>query len=440
MEDILVVDDSALVRQLLTHLLSSEPNFNAVCAASMQETRQILTQGKHDYLAAVLDLNLPDAPHGEVVDYVNGLGIPCIILTASFDEDRREAILKKGVVDYVLKENQYSYEYIVRLLRRLDKNRHIKTLVVDDSAATRGLMSSLLQLHNFQVLAAADGEKALQILREHPDIKLVLTDYHMPKMDGFELTNAIRRQFDSQSMAVIGISRQVSHTLSAKFIKYGANDFLGNPFSIEEFYTRVMQNVDVIEYLESIKELANRDHLSKLFNRRYFFVEGDGVYQKNLKSGKSVTLAMVDIDHFKKINDNYGHESGDLVLKQMSTILTDTLPNQLVARLGGEEFAVMLSDCDESEAKQRLERLRKRVENTVVNTHQHELKFTVSIGVYQTQPNTPLDVALREADVCLYQAKHNGRNRVVARGDAVYDSKLATEDYRGNIRAAQRAS
>ncbi len=413
MERILIVEDSKMLIRVLTHMLKFELGFSAVVCESMADAKKLLESGDTDFLAATLDLTLPDAPNGEIIDYVLAYNIPSIVLTSSFDEQRREEILNKSVVDYVVKESRYSYEYVIRLIGRLDRNRFITALVVDDSMSVRGYIKSLLLQHNFRVIEAASGEQALTTLRANPKTRLIITDYNMPGMDGFQLTTTIRKEFDKSSMAIIGLSGQGSPTLSAKFIKNGANDFLTKPFSHEELYCRVMQNMEALEHIEEIRDAANRDYLTHLYNRRYFFENGGTIFDSAITAKTPLTIAVMDIDFFKKINDSYGHDAGDLVLKSIAVALTEHFGEEIVARFGGEEFCILFDGIDLEDAEGRLDRFREIIEQSSVETDAGDIQYTLSIGATDTIGKT-LDEMIKRADEYLYLAKDRGRNQLVS--------------------------
>jgi PleD family two-component response regulator len=121
------------------------------------------------------------------------------------------------------------------------------------------------------VLEAENGEEALNIIDEHKDIRLVITDFNMPKMDGFELTKKLRQLYTKQDMAIIGMSTYGNNLLSARFLKIGGSDFLNKPFLEEEFFCRINQNMDLLEYIKNLRFVATRDFLTGLYNRRHFF-------------------------------------------------------------------------------------------------------------------------------------------------------------------------
>jgi len=289
-------------------------------AHSLAEARTLLAAGS-GYLAALCDLNLPDAEHGEVIDLVVRAGIPAIALTAVFGDELRESILKKGVVDYVLKDSINAYGYVCDLIGRLSRNRAIEVLVVDDSLSIRALLKQSLEMYGLRVHIARDGEEGLAVLHAHPGIRVMLVDYYMPGMDGFQLTIEARKTHGKDRLAIIGLSGSDDPMFSARFLKNGANDFIHKPFHYEEAICRVNQNLDVLELIEVAQNAANRDFLTGLYNRRYFFHEGRDRFEAARAAGQPVATAMLDIDHFKQVNDQHGHDCGDLALKAVAQLL-----------------------------------------------------------------------------------------------------------------------
>jgi signal transduction histidine kinase len=255
MNQVLIVEDSRMFAEILRINVENKLPFTARIASSYGEAVKIIESHAQDFFVALLDMNLPDAPNGEIIDYVISRNIPSIVFTSKFDDSIRDEIFSKKVVDYVLKDNVQSVTYIINLVERLYKNQHIKVLIVDDSATTRSIIIKLLRGYRFQVLDAPNGQVALELLSEHSDVKLVITDYAMPVMDGFVLTEKIRQKYTKNELALIGISGSKGTALSARFLKLGANDFLAKPFSNEEFYCRVIQNIETIEYIQKLKEL-----------------------------------------------------------------------------------------------------------------------------------------------------------------------------------------
>ncbi len=408
---VLIVEDSATMARVLSYLIRQQLDFEPIVKASLAEAKAYLENDPCDQIAAIVDLNLPDAPSGEAVDLVMGKGIPVIVLSGLVDTKVRNVLLEKGVVDYLNKEGRYAYEYAVKLVKRLALNPSIKALVVDDSLVSRSLMVSLLKQHNIKAVEARNGVEALGVLEQHPDIKLVVTDYNMGHMDGFELTTKIRLKYSPEQLVIIGVSMESGGELSAKFIKNGANDFLRKPFSSEEFHCRVMQNLELLETIEQLHRAATIDELTGLFNRRYFFDEGEKLLSQCRKNNRHFSVALMDLDHFKQVNDSYGHHGGDTVLRTLSKTIQASFKGCICARVGGEEFAIIMPDYDLGEAIELLDRFRQEVEETPIIHEQSTIMTTFSIGV--VDQGDDLDVMLKLADDHLYRAKDEGRNRVI---------------------------
>lgn len=266
----------------------------------------------------------------------------------------------------------------------------------------------------FPVLEAENGVAAIRLLSEHKDVKLVITDYLMPEMDGFELLAWLRNEqdHDPNTTAVIGISSHGSNTLSARFIKEGGNDFLAKPFLKEEFICRVLQNVQNLESHLLIRETAQTDFLTGLSNRRHFDELAAPLYNNAKRRNLALTLAMVDIDHFKKVNDSYGHYAGDLVLKAVGNLLQRTFrKSDVVARMGGEEFCILAANVNPAWMVETFDRFRREVEALEVPFANILIRVTISMGI-TTRLDDSLEGMVGRADTLLYRAKRNGRNRL----------------------------
>ncbi|MCU7837471.1 MAG: diguanylate cyclase [gamma proteobacterium symbiont of Taylorina sp.] len=444
MKKILIVDDSKYISDILTANIGDSIQCDVTICYTFEETRQILesqADSESEYFAAVLDLNLPDAPNGEVVDFVLKKGIPSIVLTGNLSEKVRDNILSRPIVDYVIKNDMSEIYHVLSLIHRLDKNPAVKILVVDDSSAFRQYTASLLKVHGYQVLEAVDGLDALKILDEHKHkhkhkIMMVLTDYTMPNMDGMELTRAIRKTHSRSELCIIAISSYTKPELSAQFLKSGANDTISKPFFVEEFYSRINNHIEMLEHIALIEDMAVRDQLTGLHNRRYLFDLGNKLFMDAKKQQFPLAVAILDIDFFKKVNDDHSHKVGDLALKAISEQLRlSSRKKDIIIRFGGEEFCLLVVGRDNYHIF--FETLRTAVESMELSLPEPEggiLKMTVSIG-FTTDLEETIDKSLLKADIALYQGKENGRNQVVDSHDVNSDraeSDLLRTDQRDN--------
>ncbi len=411
-EKILIVEDNKALSKLIAKKMELNQNFHIDVAYTLAMAQELLEGGNH-YFVALLDLNLPDAPNGEVVDFMIEKKVPSIVLTGSMDADIRNAILKKNVIDYVYKGNIDDVNYIFSLVERLHKNRGIKILVVDDSMVVRAQMKELLKEQMFTVLVAAHGEEALVFLENNPDIKLVLTDYIMPVVNGLELTKEIRKVYSKNDLSIIAMTASSDELVAAQFLKIGANDFITKPFSKEGLTCRINNSLDTLEYGLQLKYIAHHDFLTGLYNRRYFFELLKEYTPLAKAKNEFFALAIIDVDDFKTVNDTYGHDIGDRVLKEIAEGLRKSLKQDDIAvRFGGEEFCVVLKNSSQKSVLEYLIKLIKNIEHQKIVLHDGKvLHVTISSGVTFSEGNT-LDEMLKQADLALYKAKQNGKNRV----------------------------
>ena len=399
MYKVLVVEDSVTVRKIVNKLIEENPHFTCDLCEDLAEAKGALESGT-EYLAAIVDLNLPDAPRGESVELALSHNVPTIVLTGNFDEFTRSQLLDQGVLDYITKESRYSYLQVSKLVDRLRKNLNTKVLVVEDSMTSRNHICSLLRKFKFQVHEASDGLEALDELADH----------RMPNMDGYELVKAIRHEKRMQDLVFIGLSATGDSVLTSKFIKSGANDFLSKPFYHEEFYCRIMQNLESQEMIQTIRDSANLDPLTKVYNRRFLYEKAEELFE-NKGARTNVIVSMIDADNFKGVNDTYGHKTGDVLLQEFAALLKDYFPDDLIVRYGGEEFTVV----SVRPPKVYLSALATFMDTvrTTKFTH-HKFNVTCSIGVC-AEAHDSLESQLEVADARLYEAKHAGKDQIILR-------------------------
>ncbi len=412
MKKILIVEDSNMFVNLLKNRIYRDFWIESDVCRSYEEAMTLLAGKTTDYELVILDLTLPGSPDGEIVDLVNSYAIPIVVVTGRMNDQTRDKILEKKVIDYIIK-GPHTLDLLASTIGRFLRNKHVEILLVEDSNLTRDMTRKILENQKFKVIEAHDGSEAMEKLNAHPEIKLVLTDFNMPRMNGFELTAAIRKYHPMDRVSIIGMSAHGNPLLSAQFLKRGANDFINKPYFEEELIWRVNQNVEMLFQMEQLRDAAYKDVLTGLFNRRHFFQVAEKLFNNAKRDNLKIDIAMIDIDHFKKINDTYGHSCGDMVIQQVATILNSSFrSSDLVARLGGEEFIVMTSNLDPEHRERVFNELRTRIFNHAIGCDSNEIRVSVSIGV-NNQLSETLDKTISLADELLYQAKNAGRNRVV---------------------------
>ena len=409
---ILIVEDNKALAKLIAKKMEDKVEMDIDVAHTMAEAQAFLNNSK-DYFIALLDLNLPDAPNGEIVDYVISKGLPSIVLTGSIDDATRESFIHKDIVDYVYKGNMDDINYIFQIINRLSKNRQYKVMIVEDSAPFRNSLKKILTSLQFHVFTAAHGEEAMSYFADNPDIRLVVCDYRMPVKDGLEVLKEVRAAGDKNQIGVLMMTSPSENVNGAIFLKNGANDFIAKPFVKEELICRVNNLIEAMENINQIADFANKDFLTGVYNRRYFYDDMNEYVAYAEERAEPYAVAMLDIDHFKEINDACGHDSGDRVLKTLAKKLIDETKNgDLIARFGGEEFCIVLKNVSNEEAVKFFVNLRASIANCNIQLKKEQINFTVSIGVAFSRSDYKLDELLELADEALYRAKENGRNRV----------------------------
>ena len=409
---ILIVEDNKALAKLIAKKMEDNTEMQVDVAHSLAEAQAFLTKAK-DYFITLLDLNLPDAPNGEVVDFVASKGLPIIVLTGSMDDKTRETFMDKDIVDYVYKGNMSDVNYIFHMIDRLKNNKQYKVMVVEDVMQTRNDVKKILQNLQFQVFTAAHGEEAMNYFADNPDIKLVVSDYGMPVKDGLEVLKELREQKDKNELGVIMMTSANENVSGAVFLKNGANDFIAKPFLKEELICRVNNTIENMENINKIANFANKDFLTGLFNRRYFYDDMQGYLASLEENPMPYAVAVIDVDGLKNINDKYGQDSGDKILKLLAKkLIDDTKSSDIAARFGGGEFCILLKNVSQEDAVKFFVGLRAAIAANPVNIKNESVKISVSIGVTFGKSDYNADEIVELADEALYKAKQNGRNRV----------------------------
>jgi two-component system, cell cycle response regulator len=300
-------------------------------------------------------------------------------------------------------------------------------LVVDDSPVYRKLVEQSLSNVHHQILFAKNGREALQAFGDkHPEV--VITDWSMPDLSGLELCQRIRRDFRQHYAYIILVTSNSNKAQVIEGLSAGADDYLTKPFDPGELLARVGVGRRIIQlHLEveaknrQLEQLALTDPLTGLPNRRAIDLWVDSQLSSAARHDFPMWVVMADLDHFKKINDTYGHEAGDAVLKSFAAILkANTRRSNICGRLGGEEFVLILTHTNEEQTKIAVERIRKRFAMERFRFGQADVAVTATFGIAGFSGNhaPEFNVLLARADTALYAAKNRGRNRMEVHSDA----------------------
>ncbi|MDW7673335.1 MAG: diguanylate cyclase [Bacillota bacterium] len=290
----------------------------------------------------------------------------------------------------------------------------LKVLVVDDSKVNTRLLTEILKAEGLEVFSTNNSQKALETARVvNPD--LILLDIMMPELDGFTICKLLKATFELQDIPVIMVTAKKDRFDIKHALELGAFDYIKIPFDEIEVVARVKSALRYKEQHDRLKELATRDSLTGLYNHSLLMELFEKELAKGARKGNSLSFAMIDIDHFKAINDSYGHLTGDIVLKEISRILVEsTRIGDIIGRYGGEEFGLVLPQVTKEQASVICERIRQNIENYKFSVGNTTIKITSSIGFCLETPDQLVDKRsmIKKADDALYSAKKNGRNIV----------------------------
>ena len=414
MKTILLVDDNDLIINMLSMQLQSDlKDINLLTSTTYKEAVKFILDKNITIHLAILDIHLPDAPDGKVIKYATSKGIPTIAITASLDENTKNTIMKYNILDYVTKNSIAALKHVTNSANRILNNYDTNILIVDDSILQLKIAYDMLKKLKLNVTTAKDGKEAYEIIEKNENnFSLVLTDYNMPNMDGMELILKLREKYHKGQLGIIVLTTSRKIDIATQFLQIGANDFINKPYSQAEVAIRVNSNLDILELFKKERENSNRDFLTKAYNRRYFFESGNSILLKAKRENRNLAVVMIDIDEFKNINDSYGHDIGDIVIKETVNILNNNLRNSdLMARFGGEEFCILLENISLENLKKLLEKIRLTFEKNIIKTLGYDITYTVSIGVCYGIENN-LDEMIKKADDKLYECKNNGKNQI----------------------------
>lgn len=430
---ILVVDGSEVARAIIVRILNKEmADTKIITCGSVQEACAWLKRSHFDLITTAL--MLPDKDGLELSRHVRASNhhhyTPTIVVSGDADSRLLREGFAAGVTDYFDKSLGYRTfaEFIKNFMQR-NSGLVGRILCVEDSKLAAAILIRLMERHGLQVIHTTQAEDALQLLRdtapggplEDEAFDIVVTDFYLQgHLTGGDLLHAIRAKFhySQQEMPVLVLTSSEADEKQVEVFHAGANDFVSKPIVEEVLMARIrslllikQQFVALKRQTESMHRLSITDSLTRVYNRRYLLDNGEQFLAN--RNNHPIAAILLDIDHFKRINDNLGHITSDRILEALGLLLLDRVPeNAMVVRFGGEEFVLLLPRCPANKAQQRAEDLRTEVE--ALNPAKVAVTISAGLATNQQNPDMTLTQLLNYADKALYAAKAQGRNKVCA--------------------------
>lgn len=306
----------------------------------------------------------------------------------------------------------------------------MKVLIADDSIVSRHMLEATVKKWGYEPVVACDGQEAWDMLQGENAPQLAILDWVMPAMTGPEVCRLVRQQQKEAYTYMLLLTSKNQREDLIEGMTAGADDYITKPFNHHELQVRlragrriVELQTELLETQAALREQATHDSLTKVYNRHSIFEVLDREIRRGERENLPVGLALLDIDHFKAVNDTYGHIAGDAVLSEAARRIKSSIRSyDSIGRYGGEEFLIILPGCDEACTKSQAERIRRSLANEPMPIHEDahgdtSLALTASFGSTCALPGLPTnsESLIRIADECLYEAKRAGRNQVVFR-------------------------
>lgn len=420
MYSILHIDNNPFFKKLFlkaSEKLNIKISFFSVI--SLKDAHEILNNNKIDLILMGLEFS-EKSVENFLVDLNSGpfKSIPVIVLTSTKDNTIKKKLFKLGAIDYITKDMPLNklISYIENFsIQDSAKKRleGLKIAILDDSSVELTLYKRIFEFYNIKsVDYYSDPEVLLSVDYEY-DIYII--DIVLPKISGEQVISDLRSKYIYS--VIIAVSEIDNYRMISNLLSTGVDDYILKPFNTELFMARLKANVRTFILLSELKqknktleEMLTIDGLTQLYNHNYIYSRLETEIKKADRYNHSLSVIMIDIDFFKSVNDNYGHQFGDKVLKSLADTIREEIRSiDIAGRYGGEEFAVILPETNLDGAVSLAERMRISVENMKFEIS--SVKITASFGVVELKTHTALEL-IEESDKYLYLAKKNGRNRV----------------------------
>ncbi|HEB9428891.1 TPA: diguanylate cyclase [Campylobacter coli] len=406
---ILLIDDNKMLGKLLAKKIQTTLNCEVDIVFSLAETKALPDD---EYFLTFADLCLPDAPNGEVVDYVLTKNWPVIVLTASNDKATKDKFMDKDILDYIFKESDTCIDQIIDSIVKLERYAKTKVILALSKLPERNEIKKILTQRKFNVLAAAHGEEAMSYLNDNNDVKLIIADANMPVISGSELLSEVRTRFGDHDLGVI-ILGDKDDALESSLLINGANEYLIKPLNKESFNCRLDRCLNYMANMQFLSIYNNLDPISGVKNSNALLNCVEDYLNEISGKEEEFAFAFLDIDNLRNLNEEYGYEVGDKIVK----ICADEASNEvkgrdIVGRYSPEKICIVLKNVSQERAIKILSRIRVNIKKVGILVNLDEVFFTASIGVVFAKSGDQFEILINKASEALSQAKANGKDRV----------------------------
>lgn len=469
---VLVVDDVPANVKLLEAKLTNE-YYDVITAKDGFEAIEQTKSKKPDLI--LLDVMMPGIDGFETCRRLKQdpdvSHIPVVMVTALSEPSDRVAGLEAGADDFITKpindtalfarvRSLVRIKVLIDELRLRDKsgsqlgmsasdfslNLDVSgstLILVDDDVVQVRRISEKLAAGGYKLNHFSEHQQALEFARGESALDLILISTQLADIDGLRLATQFKAIEQVRHVPIIMLVEEDEQHLMLKGLELGVNDYLLTPVDFNEMFARIKTQIRRKKYQETLKSnyqesvsMAVTDGLTKLYNRHYLDTHLKNLVRQAAEQRRALSLVIMDMDHFKSVNDTYGHSSGDEVLKTLADVIVKTIRSaDLAARYGGEEFVVLMPETDAVRCFEAAERLRKGVEATpfVIPHPESPIRKTISIGCATMQPDDTPETLLKRADVALYEAKNSGRNKVLPLASAAFELSPSRQSAREEL-------
>ncbi|AHF98002.1 hypothetical protein DESACE_05840 [Desulfurella acetivorans A63] len=414
---ILICDDSSTIRAIIKKELQDYYDLE-IFDDGIYAYDFLLKDQRFDF--AIIDGEMPQMGGFELLrrikEELNLIFLPVVILTANEGDYFEKKAFNLGAFDFLKKPFKQG-----QLLRYLldyfnEELTEGNVLVIEDSTIQNETICQQLRLKNMQPISANNAVEAMRYLLSGIDIDVILMDIFLPQYTGYDLISILKSDERFSFIPIVGLTAFKEKDILSEILNLGADDFIYKPYNINEFFSRVRANIRISKLIKKLKETSEKDYLTGIYNRRTFFHFLENLTALSVRENKPLSFVILDIDYFKKINDTYGHDIGDFVLKKLAEIvLKMTRRADVFGRYGGEEFCLALPNTDLYGACLLANKIRSTISQTIMTFNKYKtisFSITISAGVAEFTKGMEIDTLVKIADKNLYLAKENGRNRV----------------------------